>query len=170
MKKVILTLIAACAALAAIVAIYRFGFRKSIPEAEPAVQVEAILAQNNCYQCHDAAAVKPFYGKLPLIGPMLDLHIGRGTKFVDLKKESLENPSEAFLAKLEYSVQHGNMPIVEYKLMHWGTGFNKKEKSLLTEWILSERASRYASGLNAPEFAGEPVQVMPESVPTCPQK
>ena len=88
MKKVILTLIAACAALAAIVAIYRFGFRKSIPEAEPAVQVEAILAQNNCYQCHDAAAVKPFYGKLPLIGPMLDLHIGRGTKFVDLKKES----------------------------------------------------------------------------------
>ena len=37
MKKVILTLIAACAALAAIVAIYRFGFRKSIPEAEPAV-------------------------------------------------------------------------------------------------------------------------------------
>ena len=170
MKKVILTLIAACAALAAIVAIYRFGFRKSIPEAEPAVQVEAILAQNNCYQCHDAAAVKPFYGKLPLIGPMLDLHIGRGTKFVDLKKESLENPSETFLAKLEYSVQHGNMPIVEYKLMHWGTGFNKKEKSLLTEWILSERASRYATGLNAPEFAGEPVQVMPESVPTCPQK
>ena len=170
MKKLIFSLAGICLAAAAFIAVYRFAFRKSIPDAEPSVQVEAILSQNDCFQCHDASAQKPFYGNLPVIGPMLDKHMSRGTRFVDLSKADLEQPSEVLLSKLEYAVRKGSMPIHEYRMIHWGTGFNKKEKSLLSGWILQHRANLYSTGLNAPQFAAEPVQVMPESVPTDPAK
>lgn len=31
------------------------------------------------------------------------------------------------------------MPMAEYKMIHWGTGFNSEEKSLLAAWIKEKR-------------------------------
>ena len=170
MKKVIVPLIGVCLALVAVIAVYRFGFRKSLPEAEPALQVSAVLDQNGCYDCHSSSQKKPFYASFPIIGPQLNKHIQHGTGFFDLDRYDLEQPSEVLLSMLEYTVQQKNMPIAEYKLMHWGTGYNKQERSLLTKWVMDERASRYASGLAAPEFASEVVQVIPEAIETDAEK
>ncbi len=169
MKKIIFTVIGACLALAVVTAIYRFAFRKSIPDAPVPEQVAAILVQNGCYECHNSAPEKPFYASLPVVGSMLNTHIDHGTKFVDLKKADLANPSEVLLSMLEYSVKYDNMPIMEYKMAHWGTGFNREEKSVLTKWILEERAARYATN-NAAELANEPVQALPDSLDTNPAK
>lgn len=171
MKRLIPTIIMVCVAVVVVTAIYRFGLMKSIPEAQPSAQVAAIMEQNGCYECHDAAAESPFYANLPVIGSMLNKHIEHGTNFIDLRKADLENPSEVLLSMIEYTVQHGNMPIMEYKMAHWGTGYNKEESSLLMKWILSERASRYATGLagNA-TLAAEPIQVLPDSVETNAEK
>lgn len=43
------------------IAIYRFNFRKSIPEASLALQVKAVLTNNGCLACHASDAEKPFY-------------------------------------------------------------------------------------------------------------
>jgi len=154
-----------------VIAIYRFAFRKSIPEGVPeSTQVAAILEQNGCYECHDAGAEKPFYSSLPVAGPMLDKHTTHGTRFIDLRAEDLKNPSEVLLAMLEYTTQHDNMPIFEYKIAHWGCGYNKDEKSMLTKWIQEQRAKRYATGLAAAEFANEPIQALPDCVKTDPAK
>lgn len=170
MKKLIITLASACLAVAVVTAIYRFAFRKSVPDAQPSAQVAAILEQNGCYECHNGTPDTPFYAKLPVVGSMLAQHMEHGTKFIDLKQADLENPSEVLLAMLEYTVQHDNMPLMEYKVAHWGTGFNKEEKSVLAQWIQSERAARYGTGLAVADWANEPVQVLPEAVEVDPLK
>ena len=165
MKKSLVTAIVILLALVLGFAVYRFAFRKSIPDAPVSQQVAAILEQNGCYSCHSGQDGTPFYAKLPFADPIL-AHIEIGTRFWDLRREDLENPSEVLLSKLQHSVTSGNMPLVEYKLIHWGTGFNKSEKSLLTEWILSQRQERFATGTACEAYAQHALQPIPDSLAT----
>ena len=165
MKKSLVTAIVILLALVLGFAVYRFAFRKSIPDAPVSQQVAAILEQNGCYSCHSGQDGTPFYAKLPFAGPIL-AHVEIGTRFWDLRREDLENPSEVLLSKLQHSVTSGNMPLVEYKLIHWGTGFNKSEKSLLTEWILSQRQERFATGTACEAYAQHALQPIPDSLAT----
>ena len=165
MKKSLVTAIVIPLALVLGFAVYRFAFRKSIPDAPVSQQVAAILEQNGCYSCHSGQDGTPFYAKLPFADPIL-AHIEIGTRFWDLRREDLENPSEVLLSKLQHSVTSGNMPLVEYKLIHWGTGFNKAEKSLLTEWILSQRQERFATGTACEAYAQHALQPIPDGLAT----
>ena len=165
MKKSLVTAIVILLALVLGFAVYRFAFRKSIPDAPVSQQVAAILEQNGCYSCHSGQDGTPFYAKLPFADPIL-AHVEIGTRFWDLRREDLENPSEVLLSKLQHSVTSGNMPLVEYKLIHWGTGFNKSEKSLLTEWILSQRQERFATGTACEAYAQHALQPIPDSLAT----
>ena len=165
MKKSLVTAIVILLALVLGFAVYRFAFRKSIPDAPVSQQVAAILEQNGCYSCHSGQDGTPFYAKLPFADPIL-AHVEIGTRFWDLRREDLENPSEVLLSKLQHSVTSGNMPLVEYKLIHWGTGFNKAEKSLLTDWILSQRQERFATGTACEAYAQHALQPIPDSLAT----
>ena len=165
MKKSLVTAIVILLALVLGFAVYRFALRKSIPDAPVSQQVAAILEQNGCYSCHSGQDGTPFYAKLPFADPIL-AHVEIGTRFWDLRREDLENPSEVLLSKLQHSVTSGNMPLVEYKLIHWGTGFNKAEKSLLTEWILSQRQERFATGTACEAYAQHALQPIPDSLST----
>ena len=165
MKKSLVTAIVILLALVLGFAVYRFALRKSIPDAPVSQQVAAILEQNGCYSCHSGQDGTPFYAKLPFADPIL-AHVEIGTRFWDLRREDLENPSEVLLSKLQHSVTSGNMPLVEYKLIHWGTGFNKAEKSLLTEWILSQRQERFATGKACEAYAQHALQPIPDSLAT----
>ena len=165
MKKSLVTAIVILLALVLGFAVYRFAFRKSIPDAPVSQQVAAILEQNGCYSCHSGQDGTPFYAKLPFADPIL-AHVEIGTRFWDLRREDLENPSEVLLSKLQHSVTSGTMPLVEYKLIHWGTGFNKAEKSLLTEWILSQRQERFATGTACEAYAQHALQPIPDSLAT----
>lgn len=169
MKKSLVTVIVILLVVVLGFAVYRFAFRKSVPEAPVPQQVAAILDQNGCYACHSGQDGIPFYAKLPFADPIL-AHIEVGTRFLDLRREDLEKPSEVLLAKLQHSVTYGNMPLVQYKLMHWGTGFNKAEKSMLTEWILSQRQERFATGSACEAYAQHALQPIPDSLPTDARK
>lgn len=168
MKKTVLWIFAVLALAVAGTAIYRFCFRKSIPEAEQIVQVQSILQQNSCFVCHSFEPEKPFYASFPVIGKTMEKHMRHAVRFVELEEasEDLANAGEALLAKLEYCVLENTMPIIEYKMVHWGTSFNKAEKAVLTDWIRSRRAEI----LGSEEFAYMPVQPIPASLPTDPAK
>ena len=169
MKKFATILFGLLVVAAVATAVYRFHFRKSIPQGVPVEeQVAAILRQNDCLVCHDHEAEKPFYGSLPVVGTRLEGHMRRAARFTDLKTvlSQIERIDEASLAKLDQAVSNGSMPILEYKLIHWGTGFNRAEKSLLAGWVRDVRAKRFSTGLAAERFAHEPVQPLVDSLPT----
>lgn len=146
-------------------AIYRFCFRKSIPDAAAEVQVASILRQNDCFACHAAEPAKPFYASFPIIGKQMQQHMRHAARFVDLEAADLANADEVLLAKLEHAVASGSMPIAEYKLIHWGTGFNASEKEVLNAWIKARRADVLGEG-----SIDHALQPLPYSVPTDPEK
>lgn len=141
MKKVLLSALGCLLVLAAAMATYRFALRKSIPEGTTSEKVMAILQQNDCFVCHSQEPELPFYANLPLIGSMIKPHVEHGLNFIDLKAKLAdpEHVDEVTLAKLDHAVSYGTMPIAEYSLIHWGTGFTAEEASILSEWIREKR-------------------------------
>lgn len=171
MKKILITTLVVIAAITVVFAIYRFNFRKSIPtEGTTEEKVLAIFQQNDCLVCHSSEAEMPFYGNFPIIGEQVQADMSQGTRFLDLSRIDLANINEADLAKIEQTMLTESMPLAKYKAMHWGTGFNKAEKSVLASWIMETRAKRFATGLAANQFANHPLQPMIESIPTDPAK
>ena len=74
------------------------------------------------------------------------------------------------LNKLEYSFQNETMPPVKYYTVHWGSVINNKEKEIVLNWIEQYRAEHHYNRLATAEFANEPIQVIPDSIPVDPTK
>lgn len=170
-----LTLLLLLAVVLSAYAIYRFNFRKSIPQGQLNKQVQAILMNNGCLDCHSSNAPLPFYGNLPIAKKWVHEDIQKGTRYIDLEKvyQQLEQGSkisEVDLAKIEQSMINESMPVAKYTLVHWGNTFNSKEKSILAQWIREVRSQHYIPGLAAPEFANEPIQPLMDSLPVDPAK
>lgn len=167
MKKILITALVVIVAITVVFAIYRFNFRKSVPtEGSTEDKVLAIFQQNDCFACHSSEAQAPFYGSFPIIGQQVLEDMNRGTRYLDLSRVDLANINEADLAKIEQTMLSESMPLAKYKAMHWGTGFNKAEKSLLASWIMQTRAKRFATGLAADQYSNHPLQPMIDSIPT----
>lgn len=172
-KKVLYILLAVVLLGIAGYAIYGHCAHNRIPaDASQEEQVMAVLQNNNCFACHAATPELPFYASFPVIGPMMDEHVRHAQRFTDLKAATadLSAITEPELAKLEHSTLLGTMPISQYKMIHWGTGLNNKEKAVLLQWIADVRAARFSNGLSAAEHANEPLQALPASLPTCPEQ
>lgn len=138
---------------------------------DEAKQVASILRENGCLECHAANAPVPFYGKLPVIGPVVQADMVEGTRYLDLTAmvDALENGrpvSEVDLAKVENTALSGSMPPAKYTTVHWGTGLNDDEKAVIISWAKSTRKQLFASPTVAEEFKNEPVQPLMESIPT----
>lgn len=46
---------------------------------------------------------------------------------------------EVTLSMIEHAVAYNTMPVHAYRMTHWGTGFNQKERAVLTKWIMDIR-------------------------------
>lgn len=130
-----------------------------------AKQVASIIRENGCLECHSATAQVPFYGKLPLVGPVVEADMLEGTRYLDLTAmvdalESGKLVAEVDLAKVENTVLSASMPPAKYYAMpmHWGTTLNSDEKAVLISWAKDVRKKNFATPTVAEEFANEPVQ------------
>lgn len=173
MKKLINIVVAFGVAILLGYAIYGFGLRKSLPATVPAEeQVMTILEQNACFACHAQEPALPFYASFPIMKDVMAEHVLHAQRFTCLKEDlgDLSQVDEPTLAKLEHAVLENTMPIAQYKMVHWGTGFSKEEKGILAEWIATQRAIRFATGINAAPMANEPIQALPDSLPVDPAK
>lgn len=151
MKKTLSIALLVILVSAVAIFVYRVAFRKSIPDAPASEQVFSILDQNECFACHSQNPRLPFYSKVPVLGKRIRNDVERAYLFTDLKGKVCENIDEVTLAMLDHAVSYNQMPPVGYKIVHWGTSFNTKEKSVIANWILETRGS------------DEPVRVLPSS-------
>lgn len=156
-NKLIQRLMLAALLVVACVAVCRFGIRKRLPDVPAAQQVDIIVEKNDCFVCHSAQPKLPFYSKLPVIGPMMAQHAAHAFDMVDLESAFAEGGQldEVTLAKIDHAVSYGTMPIHQYRMIHWGTGLNNKEKSVMAGWIAQNRK----------ELGVDAFQCIPESLP-----
>lgn len=143
MKRILTIALALLLALAAVMAVCRFCFREPVPEGPVNEQVKAILERSDCLVCHSQEPELPFYSSFPVIGKMMDKHVSAGTRFLDLGAEIADpdNFSEATLSKLDHAVSYNTMPLHSFRMIHWRSGFDKRERSLLASWIEEKRGS-----------------------------
>jgi len=146
MKKILTIALAVLIFAAAALATYRFGFRKSIPDAPQSEQITCILERNDCFVCHSQTPKLPLYSKLPVIGPMMAQHADHAKRFIDLESKTADiaGVDQVTLAMIEHAVAYKTMPIRQYRMIHWGTGFSKKESEILADWILASRGGSEA--------------------------
>lgn len=142
---------------------------------DEAKQVASIIRANGCLECHAADAPVPFYGKLPLIGPVVQADMKEGTHYVDLTAmvKALENGeavSETDLAKVENTALSGSMPPAKFYMAHWGTNLDSDERAVIIGWAKNERKKRFTTPTVAEEFANEPVQPLMTSLGADPAK
>ena len=154
MKRILTIALGVLLALAAVIALCRFCFREPLPEGPANEQVKAILERSDCLVCHSQEPDLPFYSSFPVIGKMMDKHVSAGTKFLDLGAEIADpdNFSEATLSKLDHAVSYNTMPLHSFRMIHWRSGLDKRERALLASWIKEKRGSE------------EPVWPLPSSV------
>ncbi len=140
-------------------------------------QVASILRENDCLACHSENAPLPFYGNLPLIGPVVQADMKEAVHYVDLTAmvEALENGqpvSEVDLAKVENTALSGSMPPAKYSHMpmHWGTSLDDNEKAVIISWAKNVRKDHFTTETVAEEFKNEPLQPLMKSLPTDPAK
>ena len=154
MKRILTIALGVLLALAAVIALCRFCFREPLPEGPANEQVKAILERSDCLVCHSQEPDLPFYSSFPVIGKMMDKHVSAGTKFLDLGAEIADpdNFSEATLNKLDHAVSYNTMPLHSFRMIHWRSGLDKRERALLASWIKEKRGSE------------EPVWPLPSSV------
>ena len=143
MKRILTIALALLLALAAVMAVCRFCFREPVPEGPVNEQVKAILERSDCLVCHSQEPDLPFYSSFPVMWKMMDKHVSAGTRFLDLGAEIADpdNFSEATLSKLDHAVSYNTMPLHSFRMIHWRSGFDKRERSLLASWIEEKRGS-----------------------------
>lgn len=136
-----------------------------------AKQVASIIRENGCLECHSTSAAVPFYGKFPVIGPIVKADIQEGTRYLDLTAmmDALDNGkpvSEVDMAKVENTALSGSMPPAKFYTVHWGTKLNKDEKAVILAWAKDVRKNNFTTPTVSDEFANEPVQPLMASLPT----
>lgn len=150
---------------AAVVVVIAYIFSDSAPSSSLSSreQTIAIIETSDCMTCHSKDAQLPFYGSWPIIGPMVEYDMVEGCKHFDmdglyaaLKEGGLV--AETKLAKIEYVVEKGTMPMLKYSLAHPGTSVNSTEREMVLAWVKSVRSDNYHNSLSSEEFANEPVR------------
>lgn len=133
-------------------------------------KVAEIIKNNQCLSCHSATPEGVWYENFPIIGGTIEKDRTMSLNYIDLEAvvkqlEAGDQVSQVDLAKIEQSMINESMPKANYKFMHWGTGFNDEEKTIIADWAKAARAELYPNSLAAAEFANDAVQPLPDSIP-----
>lgn len=155
--------------IASVIAYQSIQFiRRSRPrqaEGEEAVRMAAsdILAMK-CADCHDGTKSLPFYAKIPVVSSFLRKHVDDGLRHWDWTDRRYLGPGamtlgtpppQAVLAKLFYVLKDQDMPPMNYRFAHWGTGLTESEEAILEQWIVDSSAAwlKKAWGLSTSGFS-----------------
>ncbi len=127
------------------------------------------VLERKCVHCHVEGVRLPYYASWPVAKQLIQFDIQKGLKHFDMAEAfnlSGDQPvSEVDLAELEYVTVKGNMPPLQYLLMHLRSFMDRASKAAILGWIYETRAKHYAVAGTAREFEFHAIQPIPESVP-----
>jgi len=113
--------------------------------------------QAKCYDCHGVVSRMPLYAKVPPVKGLVAKDVRRAKKEFNMsagfpfmgKKDFLED-----LHELEEVVEEGEMPPIEYKLMHWQSGLTASERGKILAWAKNTSNALKALRQASPSSSG----------------
>ncbi len=95
------------------------------------------LMQPCCYDCHSDQTNYPWYHLIPGIGGMIDGHIEEAREHLDLSNDfpfaGYESQTKA-LEEIKEEIEEGEMPLLSYRMLHWGSTIDGDERDSLFAW------------------------------------
>lgn len=97
------------------------------------------IFKDGCFDCHSDQTDFPWYHSLPIIKGWLDEHVAEARDELDMSngfpfgghsRRQADN-----LLKMKREIEEGEMPLLSYRIMHWGAAPNDEEKDSIYAWI-----------------------------------
>ena len=122
--------------------------RTSVPPA-----VHAILA-GKCADCHSLTTRAPIYGRFAPVSWLMESDIVRGRAAMDLSQwDSLSRAQQqTFSAKIVQETKSHEMPLAQYRMIHWNSRVSSSELRTLSDWA---RGASTLGSNGAGESGGE---------------
>jgi cytochrome c len=126
--------------------------------------VRAVLAEK-CADCHSALTRAPLYGRFAPVSWLMERDIihGREAMNLSLWDRYSADQQQTLAAKVAHETKAHEMPLLQYRLIHWNARVNDVEIKTLASWAhVSIGASGGAAGgasdgeSNEPTEAGDP--------------
>ncbi len=96
------------------------------------------MLEASCYDCHSANTNEPWYFNIPGVNSLLTSHVKEAREHLDFTNgfpfKSKES-QRAILHELKEEVEEGEMPLLSYRLMHWGLLIENEQQDSLFQWI-----------------------------------
>ena len=159
------TFVAVCS-----VAVHPFGAQKqfqghnaSIDGLKLPAEVTAIL-KRSCVDCHSSQTAWPWYSYVAPVSWLVERDVRRGRDHMNLS-EWQQYPSQQrqkLLADIASAVKNGEMPLLQYTLVHQQARLSDAERDLVYQWARRERRRLRAESQSlALPHSGMPERVKP---------
>jgi cytochrome c peroxidase len=133
--------------------------------AGPWTKLSPIL-QKKCVDCHAPSfAHLPWYARLPPASALIAADQRRGADAWLMTREEISGRTvldDAALAALEWCVVGGDMPPIQYLLMHWSSFLTDSDQARVAEYVTAVRSTKPEARRMAPTHRGEPLQILLE--------
>ena len=94
------------------------------------------LLEAKCANCHSSQTRAPAYGHFAPISWLLERDIMRARKQMDLSKGDSYTPDQqdVFKSKILQQIKTGEMPLLQYRMIHRSTAITEHDLEVLTAW------------------------------------
>lgn len=108
-------------------------------------EVRSILA-SKCADCHSMETRSPFYGRLAPVSWLMERDIIRGRDAMNLSlwNKFNDDQQQTFASKIAQETKAHEMPLVQYRMIHWNSRVTDTEIRTLANW--AHASSGYADG------------------------
>ena len=140
------------------------GLFKATGEANPVMkgskvpaEVRSILA-TKCADCHSMQTKSPFYGHLAPVSWLMERDINRGRQAMNLAlwDSYSADQQQTFAAKIVQETREHEMPLLQYRMIHWNSRVTGTEIRTLADWAHASSGSGSGTGKSdLPAGAGD---------------
>ena len=101
-------------------------------------QTVRYIFKNSCFDCHTDSTKYPWYHVLPFIGGVIDDDIEEAKTHLDMSNDFPFGGHATQidqLTEIREDIKEGKMPILSYRLTHWGLLIEGKKQDSVFQWI-----------------------------------
>lgn len=101
------------------------------------------LLNQKCVDCHSAQTRAPLYGRFAPVSWLLERDIVAARKQMNLSNWTTYTPDQqdVFKSKILQEAHSGDMPPLQYRIIHWSARITPADIQVLTDWAHAAPAS-----------------------------
>ncbi len=96
------------------------------------------IFEKSCFDCHSTFTSYPWYYEIPGIKGLIDDDIKEATGHFDLSKDFpfiSKHDQADLLGDIKEKIEEDEMPLLSYRMMHWGRLIEDARRDSVFEWI-----------------------------------